>query len=90
MYLRYIPPEKSANRFFFAVLLAAGKKALTKNWKVQTEPTINNLKEAPLDINKMEMITFSVNLKMDIFIGQWERWVKYVKLLMPDFGTKTN
>ena len=41
-------------------------------------PTVNNW----IDVI---MKTFSLNVKMDVFIQHWEKWAQYVKPLRPDF-----
>lgn len=41
--------------------------------------------DVTMEIYMIEKVTFSVYVKMDIFIQFWEKWVQYVKPLRPDF-----
>ena len=76
MYLSYNPPELSAIDKYFTnmgALLAAGKKAITKRWMLQTGPTIDNWIDVTIEIYTMEKVTFSLNLKLDVFMTHWEK-----------------
>ena len=91
MYLSYIPPELSAiDKYFMGALLAAGKKALTKRWMLQTGPTIDNWIDVTIEIYTMEKVTFSLNLKLDVFMTHWEKWVHFIRPLRPDFVKVTS
>lgn len=60
VYLSYISPDiKGIDNYLMAVLLTAGKKALTKRWMTPVEPSINNWIDVTTEIYKMEKITFS-------------------------------
>lgn len=79
MYMTYPPEIKGTYRYLMGVLLTSGKKALTKRWLTQAGPTIKNWTDMRTEIRgsyKMERVTFSVNLTLDIFIQHWEKWVQ--------------
>ena len=91
MYLSYIPPVLSAiDKYLMGALLAAGKKALTKRWMLQTGPTIDNWVDVTIGIYTMEKATFSLNLKLNVFMTHWEKWVHFIRPLIPDFVKVTS
>ena len=80
MYLGYIPPElRAIDKYLMSALLAAGKTALTKRLILQTGPTIDNCIDVTTDIYSMEKVIFSLNLKSDVFMTHWEKWVQFIR-----------
>uniref|UniRef100_A0A3B1JE93 Reverse transcriptase domain-containing protein n=1 Tax=Astyanax mexicanus TaxID=7994 RepID=A0A3B1JE93_ASTMX len=68
LYLGYIHPDiEQIDKYLLAVLLAASKKALTRKWMQQEGPTLDDWINVTKEIYLMEKITFSVNIKIDLF-----------------------
>lgn len=86
IYLGLLPLElRSIDTYLMSILLAAGKKALTKKWMTASGPNLNDWMDVTFEIYKMEKITFSLNLKMGCFLQCWEKWTQYIGPLRPDF-----
>ena len=85
MYLGLSPPELTdTDTYLIGILLAAGKKALTKRWLLPSIPSLDNWIDVTYEIYKMEKITFSLNLKMDSFLQHWGKWTRYIEPMRPD------
>lgn len=74
------PAMDTANGYLCSILLAAGKKAITKKWMTQTAPTIKDWTDIIMDIRKMEKITFGLHLQLDKFERLWNNWDTHTDL----------
>ena len=73
------------DKYIIGILITACKKALTRRWLLPEPPTIQEWIDIVNDIYVMERITFSLRLRKTVFIQLWNKWVRYVKPLRPDF-----
>lgn len=87
LYFGCVDPDMvtADNKYLMRALMAASKKAITRKWLQQERPTLSNWIDATIEIYTMERITFVVNLKKDIFLRKWRKWVEYILVRRPDF-----
>lgn len=71
------------DKYLFNILLAAGKKAITKKWLSSESPTMNMWMNITMDIYRMEKMTADVNYKRDLFVSRWKKWMDYIKKRRP-------
>lgn len=75
------PQIKGVDIDLVAILPTAGKKALTHRWMMQVRPRVCNL----INIYRMEKVTFSPNLRLEMFRSPWAKWVEYIRPVRPNF-----
>ena len=68
------------DKYLIKVLLAASKKAVTQMWLHPTPPTKTDWIEIVTDIQSMERLTFSLDLRTEKFLQYWMKWIVYASL----------
>ncbi len=68
------------------ILLAAGKKAVTRKWLKPEPPTIDEWIEIIYEIYIMERLSFSLKVQKEKFYQIWTKWTEYIKLVRSDFS----
>ena len=66
------------DKYLLKILLAASKKAVTRKWLQAEPPTETDWIDIVTDVQNMERITFSLNLRFDTFLQYWEKWIVFV------------
>lgn len=69
---------KTEDLFLTKVILAASKKAITKNWLKPDMPTQDDWIRIVTGISLMEKITHNLRLKRSKYDKQWEKWISFV------------
>ncbi|KAA0717294.1 hypothetical protein E1301_Tti012252 [Triplophysa tibetana] len=67
------------------ILLAAGKKTITRKWLKPDLPTIDEWINIIQDIYKTEKLSFTIRSQRDMFYTIWTKWTEYVKHVRSDF-----
>ena len=81
LYLGYIEKSvHSRDQYLVKIMLAAGKKAITKNWLKEDIPDYNQWRTIMDNIENMERLTFRIRIREDLYEKRWEKWSIY-KLL---------
>lgn len=73
------------NKYLFMILVTAAKKAVTRCRLLPAPPTMSDWRDIVNEIYAMEIITFSICLKKNVFAKLWCEWVNFIKPLQPDF-----
>ena len=66
------------DQYLIKILLAAGKKAITKNWLKEETPSYRQWVHIIGDILIMEKITYKLKVMEDTFLKGWEKWLRYI------------
>ena len=61
------------------MLLAAGRKTITRNWLKPEAPTIEVWTNIVQDIYTLEKLTFTLKGQREAFFKIWLKWTEYVK-----------
>lgn len=68
-----------------AILLAASKKSIMRQWLKIDPPTIDEWTGIVHEIYVMEKILFSLRVEKDKFYRIWTKWTEHVKPIRCDF-----
>lgn len=75
----------TSDRKLLAMLLAASKKSITRNWLKAETPTIDEWVDIVYEIYIMERISFSLKVEKEKFYKIWTKRTEYVKPIRSDF-----
>ena len=65
------------DEYILKILLAAGKKAITRNWLKAEVPDCEQWREIIDKIKEMERLTFKIRLRKELYDRRWEKWNVY-------------
>ena len=79
IYLCNLPNDlTSQDKYLLKILLAAGKKPITRKWLNREPPTVGEWSAIVREIYEMEMLTFSLRLNRNKALKYWSKWLTYV------------
>ena len=67
------------------IMILASKKAITRRWRTDLVPKVDEWLDVMLSIYNMEKITAAVRLEKDNFNNVWKGWLQYVRQYRSDF-----
>lgn len=71
---------QSEDVYLYRILIAAGKKAVTRHWLLPDPPSIEKWIEIVIEIYQMERLTFSLRLQISKFLKLWSKWICHVQV----------
>lgn len=70
------------DKYLLKILLAARKKAVTRKWLQLSPPTktdwTNIVSQIENRFFENRRLTFSLNLRTEVFLTYWEKWIVYI------------
>ena len=79
LYLGHIEGSvHKGDQYLTKILLAAAKKAITKNWLQPVAPVYRQWLSIICDIQTMERLTYRLKTKEDSFSKGWDKWLLYI------------
>lgn len=66
------------DQYLVKILLAAAKKAITKNWLKTEAPHQRQWMSLIEEILEMEKLTYKIKMKEESFTIDWEKWLFYI------------
>ena len=80
LYLGQSPDGLCQDDSYLLKILAASKKAITKNWLQKKCPTVDIVVNIVKQLHLLEQMTYSLRLQKEIGERKWEKWLGRLRI----------